>query len=196
MNVLRAMLVVSLVSVFASSCGGGSKEDPVALCKQGCNKYVDLCASSLPGGLDAATFKAFCETGCTSNMGGGEKCKNESAIIAAAKPCLSKTSCDALMTCTANVPDCETGGATGTGGASGTGTGGASGTGTGGRSGTGTGGASGGGATCADVLACCNAATNPTIKMACMMNYEDIKNAGDATCAAYLTPQVKSLLCP
>jgi len=199
MNLLRALLVLSLVSA-TLSCGGSSKEDPVALCKQGCNKAVELCADDL-GGLTPAQAKALCEGICTSQVGGnGMTCTNESAIIAAYKTCQTKTTCDEYTACGESIPECQ-GGSTGTGGASGTGgrsgTGGSSGGGTGGRSGTG--GSSGGGASgtgaCAEVLACCNASTNATIKAACLAQYDSIVTAGDANCAMIL-PTLKTSVCP
>jgi hypothetical protein len=206
MNFLRPLLVLSLASVAVfSSCGGGSKsEDPVALCKQGCSKGITLCLAD--AGAAGETALAFCQTACTSGATGndGKPCTNTSAIIAAGKMCLSKTTCEDYMACAATIPACMGGGTTGTGGASGTGSGGrsgtasggASGTGSGGASGTGTGGASGTGTTCDDVLACCNAATNPTYKMICMSQYDGIKAAGDEACAMYFTAQVKMTLCP
>lgn len=176
MNALRPLLFLSLVSLSVlATCGGGSsKEDPVAVCKQGCSKYIDLCPDDL-GGLTPAQAKAFCETACSSTMGGGKECKNASAIVAAGKMCLSKTTCDDLNACTDSIPECDTGGGTtGTGGSSGTGTGGSSGTGTGGSSGTGTGGSSGTGTggsgatgSCATLQACCGMLTSASDKASC-----------------------------
>lgn len=182
MNSLRSLLVVSLLSFSVlTTCGGGSsKEDPVALCKQGCSKAVDLCAADFGGLIDPAAFKATCEAGCADSAPSGAECKNSSAIIAAAKTCLSKNTCAELMSCSDSIPECQ-GGSTGTGGASGTGTGGASGTGTGGASGTGTGGRSGGtggasgtggaggssGGGCTALQACCAMITSATDRATC-----------------------------
>jgi hypothetical protein len=202
MNALRPLLFLSLVSLSVlATCGGGSKEDPVALCKQGCTKYVSLCGDELPEGFTPAQAKALCEGLCTSSTGtGGTQCTNSSAIISAAKACQSKTTCAEYTSCNEALPPCEgggtgTGGASGTGGRSGTGTGGSSGTGTGGSSGTGTGGASGGGTACAELLACCNATTNATLKGVCMSQYSVVMSMGNDVCMQALDA-IKSTYCP
>lgn len=173
MNALRALLLVSLLSVVTVSCGGGSKsDDPVALCKQGCSKGISLCFADAGAAGDAVL--ALCQSTCTSSATGsdGKPCTNSSAIAAAAKVCLSKTTCDEYMACGEKLPACEGGGTTGSGGASGTGTGGRSGSGggsgtaSGGASGTGTGGATATGS-CATLQTCCGQIADSTQAAQC-----------------------------
>jgi hypothetical protein len=218
MNVLRAPLVLGFVgTLLFASCGGGGSDDPVALCKQGCAKQFSLCFAD--AGATAATFQSICESSCSSNTSVNQTktCTNSSAIIAAYKTCLAKTTCDELTTCESALPDCAGGG---TGGTSGGGTGGSSGGGTGGTSGGGTGGTSGGGTggtsggtggftgfdgsipgfdggisgTCADLMACCNA-TSAQLKPACMSAYSQIVSSGDLGCAIVFSG-IKATYCP
>jgi hypothetical protein len=206
MNATRiALVAMSFVALTLSACGGGStKEDPVALCKQGCDKAISLCA--VDAGIPTATLKMICETSCATSTPTGTTCKNSSAIIAAYKVCQSKTTCDEYTACGESIPACEGGGSggssgTGTGGSSGAGTGGRSGTGTGGSSGTGTGGSSGtgtggssGGTACADLLACCNKSTVAQIKDGCTAQLAGAMT-DEATCAQVLAGY-RSVICP
>ena len=187
-------LFLAGVAVVGYGCGGGSSSsDPVALCKSGCDKAISLCFAD--AGVDTATLKASCQSSCTSQSASNPKnCTNSSAIISAYNTCLAKTTCDELQSCTASIPACE-GGSTGTGGSSGGGTGGATGGGTGGASGGGTGGSTATGTGCADLLACCNATTNATLKLACMQSYAGVMAMGDAICAQALTA-IQSTYCP
>ncbi len=199
MNILRAQVVLSFVgALLMAGCGSSSSGgDPVALCKQRCTKYLALCLPD--AGELGATAKALCESGCTSPTTTGTTCSNASAISTAYKACLQKTTCDELTTCSEAVPVCVGGGS---GGASGGGTGGSTGAGTGGRSGAGTGGSTGagtGGSTgsggCAALLACCDAASDPAFKSACMQQYAAVMAAGDALCNQVLTA-AKPTYCP
>jgi hypothetical protein len=124
-----------------------------------------------------------CRTACTSSGLTGD-CL--ACVTGKLGPCLATIN----STCTA--PACfNTGaggaGGTGAGGAGGTGAGGAGGIGAGGAGGTGAGGTGAGdagGGTCMDLMACCAAITNATIKAACTANYDAIKAQGDAACGA------------
>ncbi|HEY2899510.1 MAG TPA: hypothetical protein VGL59_02960, partial [Polyangia bacterium] len=49
--------------------------------------------------------------------------------------------------------------------------------------------------TCADLLACCNAATNDGLKSACQSFYNNDKNQGDEVCGTYLA-LIKPSVCP
>lgn len=201
MNALiRPVALLFLGTALWAACGGdssGNGDDPVALCKQGCDKSISLC---FPDAGDA--IKSMCEQSCTSNDGGTSNCTNASDRSAAAKACLDKTTCADLETCSQNIPPCAGGGTGGAGGAGATGgsggsgaTGGSTGgTGGGGTGGGGTGGADGGTATCADVLACCNAATTDQLKTACMMAYMAAMSS-EAACAA-IYPALKTSVCP
>ncbi|HEX3698066.1 MAG TPA: hypothetical protein VH374_22030 [Polyangia bacterium] len=51
------------------------------------------------------------------------------------------------------------------------------------------------GGTCADLLACCNAATNDGLKNACQTVYNSDKSQGDSSCGTYLAI-IKSSVCP
>jgi len=198
-----AFLTVALLAVSAvSNCGGGGGSstgtgggggasahgtggvagaaDPVALCKQTCDAYISLCFPD--AGVLGTTAKGICEGACSTGASG--TCTNASAIASAYQACLSQTTCSGIMSCQMNAPACA--GGAGTGGAAGGGTGGATGGGVGGSS---------GGTGCADLLACCNAATNATFKMACMTNYNTVAAMGDATCATALA-SIKATVCP
>jgi hypothetical protein len=192
-------------------CGGSSSgTDAVALCNQFCNKYNSLCA------VDAGPINISidCATTCTPAMVSQKttNCPNSSAIISATQACVNKTTCTDLTTCAAGIPQCSSGaggtsggagtsGSAGTSGAAGTtgsgGRGAAGATGSGGRGAAGTTGTGGTGATgtCADLLACCNATTNATLKSACMTSYTTVMSMGDATCGQILA-QIKSAYCP
>jgi hypothetical protein len=180
MNFLRTSAVLSCVCLtFLGACGGSSStNDPVALCKQGCAKGVSLCYAD--AGDTGPTYKAVCESACATAAAEAKMCSNSSAITAAYKVCLNKTTCDDLMACSQALPDCIAGG----GGSSGGGTGGSSGT--GGTSGTGT--------ACADLLKCCNASTSPDLKKACTDAIATAMGM-DATCAQVLG-LYKGTICP
>jgi hypothetical protein len=96
-------------------------------------------------------------------------------------------------------PACFNSGAGGAGG-SGAGGSGAGGSGAGGTGagGTGAGGSAGdaGGGTCADLMACCAAITNPTFKMACTTGYDAAKAQGDDACGAVYMGLKNASLCP
>jgi hypothetical protein len=53
----------------------------------------------------------------------------------------------------------------------------------------------GSGGTCADLLACCNAAPNDGLKNACQTLYNSDKSLGDAFCGNYLA-LIKASTCP
>ena len=190
MRVLGRSVVVAFVGTLLwAACGSdssGGGDDPVALCKQACNKLVGCYDGGLP---------VNCDTQCTQTDGGGggTTCTNQAEITAAYKACLDK-SCGELVACFEKIPACQGGTTTtGTGGAGGS-TGGAGGTGGAGTGGTaGSGGTSGGG-TCADLLACCNRASD-TLKQQCMMIYEAALPNGDMTCGAALGA-LKASYCP
>jgi hypothetical protein len=178
-----------------AACGGddGDSEDPAALCKQGCNK-IQTCFG------DAGGPTIDCEAQCAprdGGTGGGSTCTNQADIDSASRACLDKP-CAEFISCFARVPACQrgtggTGGAGGTGGG-GTGGGGTGGAGTGGGGTGGTGGTSGGG-TCADLLACCNAAATDALKTECRMLYDAAMPSGDMFCGAALSAG-KSRYCP
>ena len=166
MNAFARSVVVALAGALLwGACGGDDdSDDPAALCMQGCNKANACFGDSGFGTTD-------CAASCAPKDGGSGpgSCTNESAITAY-KACLSKE-CAELLSCFQMLPPCEGGG---TGGAGGNGGSGGSTSGTGGRAGTGgSGGTAGdaGGGTCAQLLACCNAATDATIKMGCLTAY-------------------------
>jgi hypothetical protein len=219
MNVLRSLLVVSVMSVaLASACGGGSKKagDGGSGGASGSGSGIKMCAPD-NNTCTAAESKAYsdcvttaCDTQYKECLGPNYKsgsysgacgtyvncfnacpCNDTTCLLGCGLPDAACQACLAsFQTCsgTCTEPACYSTGGTGTGGRSGGGSG--------GSSGGGTGGSSGGGATCADLLACCDASTNATAKAICMMQYENIKNAGDATCAMYL-PQLKAaMVCP
>jgi hypothetical protein len=109
-------LVVGLAAVVG--CGSSSSSsDLKALCKQSCDKG-NTC---FPGLIDVPMCKASCDTDTPTN------CTNASAIASAANSCLSM-SCDQLIACSQNIPDCMTGSGGSGGGSGGSGgSGGASG---------------------------------------------------------------------
>jgi hypothetical protein len=188
---VRYVAVALAGTLIWAACGGDDSEgdDVVASCKQACNKLVSLCFADAGGFFN-------CDTSCAPKDGGGtggSQCTNTSEANAAFKACLEKNTCDELTSCFRAVP-CQ--GGTGAGGAGGSGaTGGTGGTGGGGTGGTGgTGGGTGDGG-CAQLLACCNAATNETIKSSCLMGYDAIKPSGDAACGMLYT-QIKPSVCP
>jgi hypothetical protein len=187
-----AFLTITILAASAvGNCGGGGggasgtggtsgSGDAVALCKQTCDTYISLCLAD--AGALATTAKGICEGACANTA--SNSCTNASAIASAYRACLTQTTCAGIMSCQQNAPTCV--GGAGTGGAAGGGTGGASGGGTGGAS---------GGTGCADLLACCNAATNATVKSLCMTNYNNVAAMGDAVCASALAA-IKSTACP
>jgi hypothetical protein len=175
-----------------AACGGDDdSEDPVAICKQGCNK-LQACFA------DAGGPTINCETTCNprdGGSGGGSTCTNQADINAASRACYDKP-CEEIFSCFARIPDCQggTGGSGGTGGTGGGGTGGTGGAGTGGGGTGGTGGTTGGG-TCGDLLACCNAAATDTLKTQCRSIYDAALPQGDMACGiAY--GALKSTYCP
>jgi hypothetical protein len=183
---VRSVAVAWVGTLLWAACGGdddGNSDDPVAICIQGCTKVQSLCSPDAGGTTN-------CDNICVARDGGGgtTSCTNQNEITAASKACLEKNTCQELLACSAQVPRCQ-GGTGGSGGSGGTGGGGTGGTGaTGGAGGT------GGGGTCADLLACCNAASEQ-LKPGCMMAYNAAVGQGDATCGALLTT-LKSTLCP
>ncbi len=199
MNVLRRSVAVAWVGALLwSACGGdsdGDSNDAVAVCKQGCTKIQSLCFPDAGGTTD-------CDANCAprDGGGGGGTCTNQDEITAAAKACLDKNTCTDLLTCSAAIPDCQrdpsgAGGSGGSGGTGGGGSGGAGGSSGTGGGGTGGAGGSSGGGTCADLLACCNAATTDQIKSACMTAYNAVMGQGDAACGPVLM-SLKASVCP
>jgi hypothetical protein len=187
----RYVALAFVGTVVWAACGGddSSGDDPVASCKQACNKFVSVCYP------DAGDF-FNCDSSCTPRDGGGtggSNCTNASEMSAAYKACLEKNTCDELMACYRAVPPCQ-GGGTGSGGSGGTGATGGTGGSTGGAGGTG-GGVDAGSGTCAQLLACCNAATNEQIKSSCLMGYNAVMGQGDSACGAVYT-QIKASVCP
>lgn len=177
-----------------AACGGDDdSEDPVAICKQGCNK-IQACFA------DAGGPTINCETTCNprdGGSGGGSTCTNQADINAASRACYDKP-CEEIFSCFAKIP-CQGGGAGGTGGTGGGGTGATGGVGTGGTGGAGTGGGgtggTTGGGTCADLLACCNAAATDALKMECRTIYDIALPSGDMFCGPALS-SAKSRYCP
>ena len=165
--------------------GGGDKEDLVALCNQNCDKAISLCFAD--AGAAGTAAKQLCTQQCSMpDVTNPSTCKNSSAIASAIRGCLSKNTCAEYTACVESVPECER--STGGGGTSG---GGGGATGSGGSTG---GGGAGGTATCADLLACCNAANDPQVKSQCMAGYNAAMDS-DAACAAILDG-IKSNVCP
>jgi hypothetical protein len=178
-------------------CGGSSGGDNVALCNNLCNKANSLCVTD-SGPITIPPTD--CATTCTPAMVAQKttNCPNASAIVSALNACLAKTTCADLVGCEAALPQCGGGGTAGTsGGTAGT-SGGTAGT-SGGTAGTsgGTAGTSGTSYTCADLLACCNAVSDATLKAACMTEYTSFKAMamGDTLCGTLLT-NVKATYCP
>lgn len=199
MSLLRLDMVLAVAGTLSAvagivGCGGSSSsssDDPVALCKQGCDKSISLCYSDggAPGGLSASDLKSACTNACSmgaSSSASSKSCSNSSQIISAYKGCLAKTTCSALMSCEQSIPQCT--GSTG-GGTSGTGSG------TAGKT-SGTSGSSGSsGGTCADLLACCNKAS-ANLKSSCMQAYSAaMMGGGDSVCGAVLSAG-KATFCP
>jgi hypothetical protein len=189
----RYIAFAFLGTLIWAACGGDDDSgsgDPVASCKQACNKFVSLCYPDAGGFFN-------CDTSCSprdGGNGGGGTCSNASEVSAAYKACLQKNTCEELMSCYSSVPPCQ--GGTGSGGSGGGGGSGATG-GTGGSTG-GSGGTAGGldgGGTCAQLLACCNAASSDQLKTSCITAYNQIMSQGDSACGLIYT-QLKSVICP
>jgi uncharacterized membrane protein YgcG len=152
---LRLAWLAAAVALVTPLACGDDGEDAVALCKKGCAKLLECTP-------EVAPFIGDCDTSCQSatKTETGQRCTNESAIVAKFNQCLAST-CEQLQSCLAAIPPCTGGSTAGTGGSSGTG--GTSGT--GGSSVTvgvpGTGGTSGSGGAdcsiCAKADACCAA---------------------------------------
>ena len=183
-------LVLALVAApFVPTCGGNSSgiksggDDPVALCNQSCDVYVNLC---FPDAGQAGTLaKGVCQTTCSSpSVMNSKNCSNGPQIAAAYKACVDKTTCSDVMACSAAVPPCA--GSNGAGGRTGGGTGGTTGAGLGGATGSGT---------CADLLACCNTTTDANAKSLCMTYYGMISAGGDSACGQVLS-FAKQMYCP
>jgi hypothetical protein len=184
MNAFSRLIVVGFAgTILWAACGGDDSnggDDWTALCKKTCTK-VAAC-------FDAGGFTVNCDAQCASGADGGSGsggCKNDDARSAAAKACLEKEACQDLFACFDAIPDCE-GGGTGSGGGGGTGGAG----GTGGSSG----GAPDGGATCATLLACCNAATDANVKSACLMTHMNAMG-NDMICSLTYSA-IRGVACP
>src|SRR6185295_16986522 len=98
---LPVLFLLSLpVAAFLSTCGGsgGSNggDDPVALCKQGCDVYTNLCFPD--AGIAGGTAKGFCQDACNDpRVMNARSCSNGPAIVAAYKACLGKQTCQEVM---------------------------------------------------------------------------------------------------
>jgi hypothetical protein len=187
-----APVVLGALTACGGGSSGGSSGDPVALCKQGCEKTISLCFAD--AGSLATMAQSSCMSSCTSSTSNTTTCTNSSAIVSAYQACLNKTTCNDLMNCVQTVPACQggagkSGGSSGSGGTSGSG--GASGSG-GTSGGAGTSSTSGG--TCADLLACCNKAGS-MYQSACMQAYSAAMPSGDSACGIVLSG-AKSTFCP
>jgi hypothetical protein len=208
----NSQLLVGLV--FAASLGFA-----LGSCGSSSSTKGPSCLAGPTGSCTQAeldTYYGCISTQCASAIA---TCNGSSGPFASYSTCISKCSCtdtacrmacgqptSACSTCegtvttcafgsTCTVPACLVGG--GTGGASGS-VGGTSG-GTGGHVGTGgstggLGGATGTTGTCADLLACCNAA-NAAVKPSCMNGYNTVMPMGDAACGQVLAG-IKASVCP
>ena len=180
------------------SCGSSSSSNNPLMCQAtgSCTQAelttYDNCIVAKCGSMSSTCNSGPCASysSCASKCG----CNDTACRTACGQPssacetCLGQVgACVLGANCMA--PACLTGGGTGgtSGGAGSTGA-------LGGFSG-GLGGSTGSGGTCADLLACCNAATNATVKSACMSEYTTLMSSGDAACGAFLGP-VKSSICP
>jgi hypothetical protein len=161
------------------------------------NCIASQCGSTLAtcygSGYQSGSFSGPCGTygSCVSKC----SCTDTACKTACGQPssacqsCLTPyTACIFSASCT--IPACLLSGG-GTGGTSG-GAGGRTG-GAGGFTGS-LGGSTGTAGTCADLLACCNAA-NATLKPSCMTEYNTVVSMGDATCGQLLSV-IKSTFCP
>ncbi len=140
------------------------------------------------GGTCGATY-----VGCTQKCGCGDTacflaCGQPSADCAAClqtvSACVDTSACVAPTNCSGG----------GTGGTTGGGAGGHIG-GLGGFPG-GLGGITGTSGTCADLLACCNAIANASVKAACMSEYTTLMAQGDAQCGAAVSGLRAGGACP
>jgi len=222
--VRHSQLLVGLVFAasfgFAlGSCGSSSSSNSDGSTPSGSGK---LCPMGSTGSCTQAEIDTYdncvfgqCGSAVTTCYGAGYQSGSFSGPCGSYGSCISKCSCTDsacktacgqpssdcstcgtnIATCafssTCMIPACLLGG-TGVGGTSG-GAGGHVG-GAGGSAG-GLGGSTGTTATCADLLACCNAA-NATVKPACMNGYNmAVSMGGDPTCAGVLAG-IKSTVCP
>ena len=104
MHVLGKPIVVALVAVLFGACGDDDTDgdDPVALCKEACDKLKSLCSPDAGG-------DASCESTCGARFGGadGGSCSNKSDITTAHKTCMEQTTCSALTSCLLRIPQCQ-----------------------------------------------------------------------------------------
>lgn len=161
------------------------------------NCIIGQCGSTLAtcygSGYQSGSFSGPCGTygSCASKCA----CTDTACKTACGQPssdcqsCLTPfTACILSSSCT--IPAClfSGGGSGGTSGGAGGRTGGA-----GGFTGS-LGGTTGTTGTCADLLACCNAAS-ATVKAACMNGYNSVVSSGDAACGGVLSG-IKASVCP
>lgn len=219
---LAAALVFAAALGFGlGNCGGSSGGNGPTACPPGasasCTKaelssYTSCieskCGSSLQtcfgSAYQSGTYAGVCgstyET-CVQNCG----CNNGACVAACGAPSadcqtclLTVSSCIATSNCAE--PACATG-STGTGGTVGGGAGGHVG-GIGGFTGSlggflgGLGGISGTNATCADLMACCNAIADAQTKAACMTEYNQVLPSGDSACGLLVAVFRGNALCP
>ncbi len=138
--------------------------------------YSGPCASYATCAAKCGCTDSACKTACGQPSTDCSTCQNNIGICAFGSTC--------------TIPACLLGGS-GVGGTSG-GTGGHAG-GAGGSAG-GLGGSTGATGTCADLLACCNAA-NVAVKPTCMNGYTTVMSMGDGACGQLLA-QIKASVCP
>lgn len=152
-----------------------------------CSSAFTMCYGS---GYASGNFSGPCGTygQCSSACGCDQTCAmNCGTPPTACQTCLFNNLVPCIQSSSCQLPACA-GGAGGTAG----GTGGRAG-GAGGFTGS-LGGSTGTTGTCADLLACCNAAS-ATLKPTCMTEYNTVVSMGDATCGALLSG-IKSTVCP
>lgn len=218
MNFPRNPLVISLFcGVFLVACGSSSSKSNDGGGSGGGTGTAGgpkICGTGTTNTCTAAernTYETCVQNACnatyTSCLGPNYKTGSYSGVCASYITCLNACPCndtacliacgapsDACVTClgqgecgmTCTQPACYS--------MTGSGTGGRSGSGTGGTSGGGTGGAPATGTACAELLACCNASTNATLRMMCTQAVT-MSEASDAACAASLT-NLKAFICP
>jgi hypothetical protein len=209
-QILVGLVFAAVLGFLVGSCGSSSPSGKGLMCPPGStgsctqaeldtydNCVIGQCGSTLTtcygSGYQSGSFSGPCGTfgSCISKCG----CTDTACKTACGQPssdcqsCLTPfTACILSSSCT--LPACllSGGGAGGTSGGAGGRTGGA-----GGFTGS-LGGSTGTTGTCADLLACCNAAS-ATLKPTCMTEYNAVVSMGDATCGALLGG-IKSAICP